>query len=494
MIDKVTPRAIMGLGFPKFAREIRDPIYNYIHVTEIESSFIDTMEFQRLDRLSQTPTARFVYPNATHTRKAHSLGVMHLAYNAILLLLYKQSVEFQNKVHSLYTEPTRHTRSSILDNLDQDTDRSWWNEKSFPEILQCARLAALLHDLGHGPFSHLFEEACEQITRDDKNFKFDHEDMSIQIISNKLRDNFRRPINLRDIIQLLKKPKKGEPRWFLQEIIDGPYDVDKLDYLNRDSYHAGTREYGAIDTDRIIDGFRVKREKLLISESALEAVISSFNSLQFMYANVYYHKTSRIFDHMFLDAFRLIPDYLREIASDPEILLEYDDMAFILGIKNNALKKSSPSNYKKSWQLIKDILARKKRYKRIDALRIPVGAASANEEELAKIKEECEHKYRGLRLIMDIGRVKGIRIDPLRVYDWLTQPNIVDEADTTNPLKSLVQVSPHHYNSLSSYQLIIYLFIDRKKSSEEYDIRQMLDDLRERIKNFVERERLGRVR
>lgn len=476
----------MKLQFLRFAREIRDPIYNYIHVTDIESEFIDTMEFQRLDRLSQTPTARFVYPNATHTRKAHSLGVMHLAYRAVLLLVCRQSLEFQKKVHSLYTAPLKNLQTRPgLDNLDQYTDKSWWNDKTYVEILQCTRLAALLHDIGHGPFSHLFEEACDEISEDSKGFYFDHEEMSIKIIRARLKDKFRSPINLTDIISLLKKPKEGEPSWFLREIIDGPYDVDKLDYLNRDSYHSGAREYGLIDQDRIIDGFRIKGEKLLISESALDAVISSFSSLQHMYANVYYHKTSRIFDHMFLDAFRLIPDYLADIATDLDALTQQDDMTFLLGIKNRALSGSAKSNYRKSWELINDILARKKRYKRIDTIRIPVGAASTNQEALEKLKVEMEKKYEKLRLVMDIGEIKGLRINPLRVYEWLTEPTIITDTDEQTP-KSLGEIAPLYYQSLRRYQLLIYLFVDVNKLKEQYSIEQMKIEVRDRLNSFAE--------
>jgi Pentapeptide repeats (8 copies) len=91
--DRIFPSDLAGLNILHFERKIRDPLYGYVYITKLENEIIDTPEFQRLDRLYQNPVARFVYPNGTHTRKAHSFGVMHLYHRAIFSLIYHQNKE-----------------------------------------------------------------------------------------------------------------------------------------------------------------------------------------------------------------------------------------------------------------------------------------------------------------------------------------------------------------------------------------------------------------
>ncbi len=347
--ERLFSKSILKMKEFEMKREIRDPLYNYIHINEFENDIIDTEEFQRLDRIFQMPTARFVYPSGTYTRKSHSLGVMYLANKAFLHILYSQCKDF-HQISPLFFEPiVRKDTKAQLNLLDQQPLQDWWDKKTFTELIQCLRLAALLHDIGHAPFTHLFEDVCMELSEREKDsqFRFNHEEMSRKIIKERLADKFKDPINVDDIIQILSPPDESNAPRFLHEIIDGPYDCDKLDYLLRDSYHIGTKEYGSIDYERIIDGFRVNGLKLLVSKSAIGALMNSFNAIQSMYTNVYYHKTSRIFDFMISDALMLIPNYIRDMISSVNEFIGYDDFNFITEIKHRR-NSSGKDKFKRS--------------------------------------------------------------------------------------------------------------------------------------------------
>jgi len=159
----------------------------------------------------------------------------------LVQLLYHQNAEFRRYLHPLYSIPSSPIDPTGLDNLEQKLGNQWWDSKTL-EILQAGRLIALLHDLGHGPFSHLFELVCNEISKNDRSFNFNHELMSANIIENNLGRYLKDIVTAQDITTVLRKGKQGS-NWFLNEIIDGPYDVDKLDYINRDSYHCGTKVY-----------------------------------------------------------------------------------------------------------------------------------------------------------------------------------------------------------------------------------------------------------
>lgn len=455
--EKIFPAGIEQLEDFKIKGEIRDPIYNYIRITELESKIIDTHVFQRLDRLYQNPVVRFVYPNATHTRKAHSLGVMHLYHKAFLNLLYRQNVEFRSKIHPLYGTPTADASIDYLDNLGQSLNKQWWDSKNFVEIIQTCRLAALLHDVGHGPFSHLFEVVCNKISQNERSFNFDHEKASVKIVETYLSDLFDDTIKVDDVLFILKK----EQKMFLHEILDGPFDVDKLDYISRDSYHAGTKEYGSIDYERIIDGFRVKQEKLLISKSSIGALMSSFNALYLAYTNIYFHRACRIFDHMITDALEVIPDFVKEIASDVSKLVEIDDVSFLTEIKSKKSSTGDGLKFEKSWNAIKDVLDRKKRYAIVDEYTITFAIVQTWKDDFTRIKSTYEEKYKEIKLIVDFTpAVRGLRIDPMRTFDWLIEANIIDENDPGNPT-SLKDVSGAYYRALSEQEIHLFLFVDK---------------------------------
>ena len=207
---------------------IKDCIYRFIQVSDLCKKFIDTPEFQRLRNIKQLGLVHFVYPPAVHTRLEHSLGVMHLA-----------------KV--------------VVDELRQHGQKITDREKDM------VQLAGLLHDVGHIAFSHLFDYMLEE-----NNIHFLHEERSIVLL---------KKINKR--LQLLSEKEvkmisnmingfipKDEKKHFLYEIINNKtfgIDVDRLDYLQRDSYHTGMPSF---QPDYLIRCLRVVDGRLAVLEKA----------------------------------------------------------------------------------------------------------------------------------------------------------------------------------------------------------------------------------
>lgn len=251
----------------KFIGEITDPVHRYISFSAVERDLIDTSVFQRLRRIRQLAGAHLVYPSAQHSRFEHSLGTMHIAGYAGESLL----------------------RKGFIDNEDK---------------LQELRLAALLHDVGHGPFSHLFEEVLES------KCNMTHEDMGKKVIleseiSDVLSGHGYTPS---DICRL----SFGESRSsFLNEIIVGSLSADIMDYLPRDSLFTGA-EYGKIDYHRLIASFEVVATgHLAINKSALYSFESMLISRYEMFKAVYFHKTVRSAEVMLLHSLAQADNHLQ---------------------------------------------------------------------------------------------------------------------------------------------------------------------------------------
>jgi HD superfamily phosphohydrolase len=245
----------------KFTGEITDPVHQYIRFSDVERELVDTPIFQRLRRIRQLAGAHLVYPSAQHSRFEHSLGTMHVAGYAGETLLTK----------------------GYLDDED---------------LVQELRLAALLHDIGHGPFSHLFEEVLEA------RCKRSHEDMGREIISHSEISDIvgKYGYNSSDICKL----SFGESNVkFFNEIIAGGLSADSMDYLSRDGFFTGV-EYGKIDYHRLISSFEiVSNGHLAINRSALYSFESMLISRYEMFKAVYFHKTVRSAEVMLLHSMTL---------------------------------------------------------------------------------------------------------------------------------------------------------------------------------------------
>jgi HD superfamily phosphohydrolase len=230
--------------------EIKDPVHGYVYITEQEKTIIDAYPVQRLRRLRQLAGSEYVYPGANHTRFEHCVGVMYLA-------------------------------GKVLENPNVGcivTD----------EEAEVTRLAALLHDVGHGPFSHVFEHLL--VRKLDKT----HEDITSWLvekseIADKLGKMGFRPGEVANLaVGKLHKPSKA----FLDQIISSAVDVDKQDFIVRDSYHTGA-EYGFIDVFRLIHALDVLGENLAVELGALSALESFIIARIESFKSIYFHRVGR---------------------------------------------------------------------------------------------------------------------------------------------------------------------------------------------------------
>ncbi len=279
----------------KFVGEITDPIHKNIKFTQIEKELIDTPIFQRLRRIRQLAGAHLVYPGALHSRFEHSLGSMFLAGLSGQTLFSK----------------------------DYLTDM---------DIIQKLRIAALLHDVGHGPFSHLFEEVSKN------GVKFSHESFGQKIITDTVISDIigKNGYDSKEIASISFGKHKMN---FLNEIISGGLSVDLMDYLPRDSYFSGT-EYGKIDYHRIINSLEVSSQNNLgINKSSLYSYESMLISRYQMFKAVYFHKSVRSGEVMLLHSMKIQNNALN--LSPPNSLEEF----FALHDEMVLEKLSSLSNH-----------------------------------------------------------------------------------------------------------------------------------------------------
>ena len=241
--------------------DIIDLIHDFIRVYDHELEIIDNPIFQRLRRIKQLSGAHLTYPAAQHTRFEHSLGVMHIASQAGYVLKEKGILK--------------------------------WHE------IKILRLAGLLHDIGHGPFSHLFEEIIQQK-------KISHEDFGKAIIlKSEIGDTLTK--NGFDK-KFITKVAFGESKYqYLNEIISGTLSADMMDYLLRDGYFTGA-EHAKIDHKRLTQSLDVHKKKLALERSALYSFESMMHSRYQMFKAVYFHKTVRAAEVMLIEALRLSDD------------------------------------------------------------------------------------------------------------------------------------------------------------------------------------------
>ena len=245
----------------KIYLDIIDPIHDFIRVYQHELSIIDNPVFQRLRRIRQLSGAHLTYPSAQHTRFEHSLGVMHIAGQA---------------GHTL-------SEKGILQSDD----------------IEILRLAGLLHDIGHGPFSHLFEEIIQEK-------KTSHEDFGKEIILNsEIGDSLSK--NGFDKKLVTSVAFGNSKLQYMNEIVSGVLSADMMDYLLRDGYFTGA-EHAKIDHKRITQSLDIYKKKLALERSALYSFESMMHSRYQMFKAVYFHKTVRAAEVMLIEALRLSDD------------------------------------------------------------------------------------------------------------------------------------------------------------------------------------------
>lgn len=242
-------------------RVIRDAIHDYIHVDHlIIWRLINSKEMQRLRRIKQLGGTYQVFQSAEHSRFVHSLGV--------------------------YQVVRRMLETECLTNTLSDYDKL------------CVMCAGLLHDIGHGPFSHSFEGVFEE----------NHEDMTVRMIleESEVHDILislykQLPQDVASIIQ------HTHPNRILIQMVSSQLDADRMDYLLRDSYMSGTT-YGHFDMSRILRTMRIRDGKIVYKESGVQAIENYILARYHMYWQVYYHPTARSYEHLLQSIFQRVKD------------------------------------------------------------------------------------------------------------------------------------------------------------------------------------------
>jgi len=223
-----------------FRKIINDPVYGFITIDdELILKIIAHPYYQRLRRIHQMAMALLVYPGAVHTRLHHSLGAYHLMRNAL---------------HELKNKGVEITQAEE----------------------QGAKIAILLHDIGHGPFSHALENILLE--------KMHHEAISLMLMK-ELNKQFDGQLQMALDIFTNEYPKK-----FLHQLVSGQLDVDRMDYLTRDSFFSGVSE-GVIGYDRILKMLTVHNGELMVEEKGIYSIEKFLVSRRLMYWQVYLHKT-----------------------------------------------------------------------------------------------------------------------------------------------------------------------------------------------------------
>ena len=220
-----------------------DPVHGFITIpNSLIFDLIQHPYFQRLRRISQMGLSYLVYPGANHTRFHHALGCLHVMQNAIQVIRFKGTLISLEEENAMY-------------------------------------IAILLHDIGHGPFSHAMERSIVEDVH--------HEEISL-LFMNKLNEEFNGQLTL--AIQIFKEEYH---RKFMLQLISSQLDMDRLDYLKRDSFYSGVEE-GKINSDRLIQMMNVVDDFLVIEEKGIYSVEKFLMARRLMYWQVYLHKTSLV--------------------------------------------------------------------------------------------------------------------------------------------------------------------------------------------------------
>ncbi len=264
---------------------LKDPVHSYIHINyEVVWNCLDSKEFQRLRRIRQLGGDFQVYPTAEHSRFSHSLGVYEIVRRMV------------TEIKSLSVELSEYDKI-------------------------CVMLAGLLHDVGHGPFSHAFEHVT----------KHSHEDYTAKIILGETGLNQVltevSPRLPEDIVSIIEH---NHPNDILNQIISGQLDADRMDYLLRDSYFSAT-SYGQFDLERILRTMRVRKidenkKALVVKYTGIHSVEDYIMARYQMYWQVYYHPVARSYEAVFIQLFNRLKDIFKdnkEYFSDMKVLIPF---------------------------------------------------------------------------------------------------------------------------------------------------------------------------
>ena len=274
-------------------KNIYDPIHGYVSIDPLALKIIDTVEFQRLRNIKQLGVLNYVYPSANHTRFEHSIGVYHLA--------------------GKFIETLKKNQPELI-----ITDRD----------IQNIKIAGLCHDLGHGPFSHLFDKFLELNYVESEYTK--HEYRS-KLILRFINDKYSLEINDEDLLIIgnMILPTKNTNSDYKYQIVSNSItgiDVDKFDYIIRDSFYLGLK-YNC-DYERVFECSRIINNQICFNEKIIFNLYDIYYNRAKLHNQVYSHSVGRSIELMILDLLKISSVYKQEFIksiNSPEIFCKYDD-------------------------------------------------------------------------------------------------------------------------------------------------------------------------
>jgi len=438
---------------------IADPIYQYILMTDrwhgdegaTERDLIDTVWLQRLRRIYQLQSARWVFPSAEHSRFQHSLGTMHVAG------------EFAQHLYP------------FLEGIFEDAIPSRFY------IEELLRLGGLLHDVGHGPFCHFFDEHV--LSR----FGLTHEILSQKIILERLGGTIkairRSPHGMLEegeqldpdyVAFLIKKPRGGSamdyPLWLqhLQQLFRGVFTVDNIDYVLRDSYMTGVA-VGPVDWKRMLHYTLCHREGLALDKRGASALSMFLNARLYLYTNVYYHRTTRSIDlqlgEMFSRTIQIFFPY--NPAESLNRYCDLTDWSLIEGVLRwRTSRDAEKRDLGRKWD---DLLARRLKWRSvyesiltIKGLEIGRAGFVRREEVEQRIRESLPEEARGVEFHVDMAHHDPRPLNPLHSEDSpLLIYDPVSKKVSREPLEGLFEYIPAKvaicrvYGSLPQYSAML---------------------------------------
>lgn len=346
---------------------IRDSVYGDISLNNFEVRIMDMPQFQRLRRIKQLGLISLIYPGATHTRFEHCVGTMNLA-------------------------------SKLSHELDLAQDE-----------IELVKVSALLHDIGHGPFSHVSEGVLS----------VPHEELTKYVVTKtSMRDLLEEKFNVKDIVDIVNG--KGH----LGPIVSGELDVDRMDYLLRDSHNTGVA-YGVIDYERIISNLKLE-DGLILDIKGVQAAEGALVSRYFMYPSVYQHHTTRIVNSMFRRALQKVFD---EGILDEKNIYQYDDADIISIFRHCENKFANDIMFRLDNRLIM------KRVKtiRLDNFKYPEKMYKIEADKLRKAENEIAEDYDLDKDYVFINIAEYPRFDEMK-----TQVNVDDKLYPLTEISNII--------------------------------------------------------
>ncbi len=381
---------------------IRDSVYGDIRLSEFEVEVMDMPQFQRIRRIKQLGLINLIYPGANHSRFEHCIGTMNLA-------------------------------SKLGTELDLSEDE-----------IELVRISGLLHDVGHGPFSHVSEAVLS----------FPHEELTKHVIEKtSMHDLLDEKFDTKEIAEIING------NGHLGPIISGELDVDRMDYLLRDSHNTGVA-YGVIDYERIISNLRLD-DGLVLDIKGVQAAEGALVSRYFMYPSVYQHHTTRIVNSMFRRALK------REIDSgkiNEHDMYKYDDSDII------SLFRQSDD------EIVRDMINRldnriiPKRVKtiRLDNFKTPEKLYKIEQKTLRKAEEEIAEDYDMDRNYVFINIAEYPRFDEMK-----TQVSVDEKLYPLTEISNIIgALSKARFNIPD---ISVYVPIEEKERFDKLKLNHYLD-------------------